>query len=72
MNSRDDECVSQALTYVSYWFGIDPPNDVALRHATHIAALSRGLVNLRGSLDFGSEPSSFEAALKASKEQVTP
>lgn len=71
MSSSDDEFVSQARSYVSFWFGIDPPNDLALRHATHIAALSRGLVNLRGNLEFGSEPSSFDAALKASKEQVT-
>ena len=54
---------------VAAWSGIVPPNDPARRFAADLAATIAGFEALRGSLAFEDEPSSFEAALQATKEQ---
>jgi len=53
---------------IARWFGIDPPNDPARRLASELAATIEAFERLRGTLAFEDEPSSFEAALQATKE----
>jgi hypothetical protein len=53
---------------VATWSGITPPNDPARRMAADLAATIAAFEALRGSLRFEDEPSSFEAALLATKE----
>jgi hypothetical protein len=53
---------------IARWFGIKPPNDPAKRLAAELAATITAFEALRGTLVFEDEPSSFEAALQATKE----
>lgn len=55
-------------TSVAAWSGIVPPNDPARRMAAGLASTIAAFEALRGSLRFEDEPSSFEAALQATKE----
>ena len=48
--------------------GITPPNDPARRLAAELADTIAAFEALRGTLAFEDEPSSFEAALQATKE----
>lgn len=50
------------------WSGVIPPNAVSEELAAGFASLMAGLSALRGQLAFEDEPSSFEAALQATKE----
>lgn len=50
------------------WSGVAPPNKVSEELAAGFASLMAGLSALRGQLAFEDEPSSFEAALQATKE----
>jgi hypothetical protein len=50
------------------WSGVMPPNAVGEELAAGFASLITGLTALRGQLAFEDEPSSFEAALQATKE----
>jgi hypothetical protein len=59
------ECIEDS---VATWSGITPPNDPARRLAVDLAATIAAFEALRGSLRFEDEPSSFEAALLATKE----
>ena len=54
--------------YVERWFGIVPPNDPGRRLAAELADTIRAFEKLRGTLVFEDEPSTFEAALQATKE----
>ena len=53
---------------IARWFGIKPPNKPAKRLAAELAATVAAFEALRGTLAFEDEPSSFEAALQATKE----
>ncbi len=53
---------------ISRWHGIEPPNDPARRLASELAGTIEAFEALRGTLAFEDEPSSFEAALQATKE----
>jgi len=53
---------------IARWFGIEPPNAPAKRLAAELAATITAFEALRGTLAFEDEPSSFEAALQATKE----
>jgi hypothetical protein len=53
---------------IARWHGIEPPNDPAKRLAAELADTIRAFEGLRGTLAFEDEPSSFEAALQATKE----
>lgn len=53
---------------IAEWQGIDPPNDVARRMAQDTKALIHAMEALRGGLRFEDEPSSFEVALKETRE----
>ncbi len=55
-------------TEIATWHGIHPPNDPAKRLAADLAATIAAFEALRGQLQFEDEPSSFEAALQATKE----
>lgn len=55
-------------TTIARWFGIRPPNKPAQRLAAELAATITAFESLRGTLAFEDEPSSFEAALQATKE----
>ncbi|MGD0107969.1 MAG: hypothetical protein ABSC06_28620 [Rhodopila sp.] len=53
---------------IARWFAIAPPNAPARRLAAELAATISAFEALRGTLVFEDEPSSFEAALQATKE----
>ena len=50
------------------WFGIAPPNAPGRRMAADLASTIEAFARLRGGIMFEDEPSSFEAALQATKE----
>jgi hypothetical protein len=53
---------------IARWFGIASPNPAGSRMAADLVATIRAFEALRGTLVFEDEPSSFEAALQATKE----
>ena len=53
---------------IARWFGVSPPNDAGRRMAADLALTLTAFEKLRGTLVFEDEPSSFEAALQATKE----
>ena len=53
---------------IARWHGITPPNDPARRLAAELDETIAAFEALRGTLVFEDEPSSFEAALQATKE----
>jgi hypothetical protein len=55
---------------IARWHGIEPPNDPAKRLAAELAVTITAFEALRGTLAFEDEPSSFEAALQATKEKA--
>ena len=50
------------------WTGMTPPNEPARRMAADLASTIKAFEAVRGQLRFEDEPSSFEAALQATKE----
>ena len=64
MSSLKDIIALQAKT----WTGIAQPNEAAGAMADMLGASLAGFEALRGTLRFEDEPSSFEAALQATKE----
>lgn len=52
------------------WSGVTAPNAAAREMAAQLAAVIEGFEALRGTLQFEDEPSSFEAALEATKERA--
>jgi hypothetical protein len=55
---------------IARWFGIAPPNDPARRLAAELQATIAAFEALRGTMVFEEEPSGFEAALQATKENA--
>lgn len=55
---------------ISRWHGIRPPNKPARRLAAELAETVTAFEALRGQIQFEDEPSSFESALQATKEQA--
>ena len=55
---------------IARWFGIKPPNDPGRRMAADLADTIKAFKALRGTIVFEDEPSSFEAALQATKEPL--
>ena len=53
---------------ITTWHGIAAPNEPARRLAADLADTIAAFEKLRGKLVFEDEPSSFEAALQATKE----
>jgi hypothetical protein len=56
---------------ISRWHGIKAPNEPAKRLAAELADTIAAFEALRGTMAFEDEPSSFEAALQATKEPVS-
>ncbi len=54
---------------IELWSGVKPPSETARAMATQLAAVIKGFEALRESVAFEDEPSSFEAALEATKDQ---
>lgn len=54
--------------YIATWHGIQLPNDPARRLAAELQAVIAAFEEQRDRLRFEDEPSSFEAALQATKE----
>lgn len=63
-----DAFEGQLAWTISRWHGIEPPNDPGRRLAAELADTIAAFDALRGTLVFEDEPSSFEAALQATKE----
>jgi hypothetical protein len=59
----------QIARQVETWSGVALPNPVAAEMVQQLTSLIRNFEELRGTLQFEDEPSSFEAALQAAKEQ---
>ena len=53
---------------IARWFGIEPPNNPGRRMAADLVRTIAAFEKLRGTMVFEDEPSSFEAALQATKE----
>jgi hypothetical protein len=53
---------------IARWFGIKAPNKPATRLAAELAGTIAAFEALHGTLAFEDEPSSFEAALQATKD----
>jgi hypothetical protein len=62
--------LDQTETMIDTWHGITAPNDPGRRMAAELADLIAAFEKLRGTLVFEDEPSSFEAALLATRETL--
>ena len=63
-----DDFEAEVEATIARWHGVSAPNDPARRMAADLISTIRAFEALRGTLVFEDEPSSFEAALLASKE----
>ena len=63
-----DDFPTATEAMIARWFGVSPPNDAGRRMAADLALTIAAFEKLRGTLVFEDEPSSFEAALQATKE----
>lgn len=54
---------------VETWSGVKPPNATAYAMADGLEGVLKGFEALRGTVEFEDEPSSFEAALQATKDR---
>lgn len=65
MPAKPTDVIEQQITV---WSSVSAPNDAARAWAAQHEALIKGFEALRGTMQFEDEPSSFEAALQATKE----
>ena len=64
-----DEQVKKAVADgAAFWSGVTAPSAAADEMAAGLEAVLKGFEALRGMMEFEDEPSSFEAALQATKE----
>jgi hypothetical protein len=66
MSEETDALIQQQIRT---WFGVSLPNEPAREMTRQLAAVIQGFEALRGSIAFEDEPSSFEAALQATKDR---
>lgn len=65
----EEEKVKNAVSDgAAFWSGVTLPNAAANEMAAGLEAILKGYEALRGRMEFEDEPSSFEAALQATKE----
>ena len=64
-----DDFLADTQAYIATWHGVTAPNDPGLRLAADLVATIKAFEAQRDRLQFEDEPSSFEAALQATKEQ---
>jgi hypothetical protein len=65
-----DDFPAATEAMIAHWFGIEPPNDPGRRMAADLTQTIQAFEALRGMLKFEDEPSSFEAALLATRELI--
>ena len=63
----NDNFLSATEAYIKFWHGIDVPNDAGRRLAADLAHVIQAFEGQRARLQFEDEPSSFAAALQATK-----
>jgi hypothetical protein len=63
-----DAFLTETEKTIARWFGIEAPNEPGRRLVAELADTIEAFARLRGSIGFEEEPSSFEAALQATKE----
>ena len=64
-----DDFQAEIEATITRWHGVAPPNEPARRMGADLIETVRAFAALRGTLRFEDEPSSFEAALRATMEQ---
>jgi hypothetical protein len=69
-NERMSEFEPFIESTIARWHGIQAPNKPAERLAAELADVIAGFESLRGTLVFEDEPSGFEAALQATKDDA--
>ena len=65
-----DDFLAEIEATIARWHGVVAPNEPARRMAADLMETIRAFEALRGTLRFEDEPSSFEAALRATMEQL--
>jgi hypothetical protein len=60
----------QVAEQAKLWSGVSPPNSASEEFARGLADIAKGFERIRGEMAFEDEPSSFEAALRETKEQT--
>lgn len=63
-----DDFLKTTEAMIAAWHGVTAPNEPGRRLADDLQNTIRAFEKLRGTLAFEDEPSSFEAALQATKE----
>lgn len=63
-----DETEALIEQQIRTWFGVSFPNEPAREMTRQLSSVIQGFEALRGSIAFEDEPSSFEAALQATKD----
>jgi hypothetical protein len=66
MSKETDALIEQQIRA---WFGVSLPNEPAREMTRQLSAVIQGFEALRGTIAFEDEPSSFEAALQATKDR---
>lgn len=64
-----DSFLAEIEQTIARWHGITAPNEPARRMAADLIETVRAFEALRGTIAFEDEPSSFEAALRETREQ---
>jgi hypothetical protein len=65
------EFLAATEAFIETWHGVRAPNEPARRLAADLANTIKAYEGLRGGMRFEDEPSSFEAALQATREPGT-
>jgi hypothetical protein len=63
-----DDFLKATEAMIAAWHGVAAPNEQGRRLADDLQGIIRNFARLRGTIAFEDEPSSFEAALQATKE----
>ena len=63
-----DDFLKATEAMIAAWHGVTAPNEQGRRLAEDLQGIIRNFARLRGTIAFEEEPSSFEAALQATKE----
>jgi hypothetical protein len=64
-----DPFLTDTEQMIARWFGVEAPNEPGRRLVADLANTIAAFEALRGTIAFEDEPSGFEAALRATKEQ---
>ena len=66
----DERALAVVADEAALWSRVTAPNAAASEKAVQLDAVIKGFEALRGTMQFEDEPSSFEAALQATKERA--